>query len=228
MPEKNSGKSQNEWDSSVQERLGSIDNSIKELGKRLNDIEAILEKKIKTVRNESLNEIGFLKGTVELMVDELKADSEEKNIKMDAKLETGLNERVMHFEGNIQKIEGVLNDIEQKLFESESEMAVVRDSLESKGIETRIQFLDDQISKTGEVLKKLQTVLTDVESHTPAGLEKKVSELERTFHTTISPTDVTELKMRVENLEKSLGNKDALKKIKALSDKLDEMESRTR
>lgn len=215
------------WDTTFHQRLNALDKSTKALAKKVDGFVDILESKIDTSKSESLNEVGEVTDTLEMAVAELKADQERKILRLEEKLASDFGEVLEELEEKIFNVEGNLEDIERRLFEGANEMAVVMGRVNSKDIGTRVKFLDDQIAKTANLVHELQELLSDIKQKSPVGLEKRIAALEARAGST-HPTDLPGLRMRVEGLERALGNKEALRKIKALNERLDELEARAR
>ena len=214
------------WDESVQKRLGAIDKSTKELGKRVDDFVAILEQKVESGKKESLNGVTQVRDQTLAMVGEMKAGDVERHSRLEEGLNTEFGKRIGEVDNRIRSIEGSLEEIERKLFEGANEMAMVRNSVDSKNIGTRIKFLDDQIGRTVKTLKRLEALVADVNSAGQLGVDKRLSEIEVKVDSS-SPADISHLRLRVEGLEKALESKEVLRKIKVLRDQLERIEART-
>lgn len=214
-----------EWDSSLQDRISSLDDKTRHLADKVDEFIEIHDLQIKTARNESINEIETIRKDVTDIVEELKSESHDRNTKLEKKLSEDFGEQVGAFEDKVRDIETNLEEVERRLFEGANEVGLIKSRVESKNIKTKVDFLDEQIGNTAELLSELKAVLRAVNSKSYVGLERRMKRVEERLDTS-QPIDIAELRMRIDGLEKALGNKDTLKKIKALSDRLEELEER--
>ena len=212
---------------SLKRRINSFALSTDRLNKKLDETHTLFKNEIIQAKreigkqiNHALLETTDSNSKLEVRINEITQQFEDQ-------LEAELRDNFSSLSSKISGLRFELEQTQQQLKKTTREVDILKGHLTSKSISTKLRFFEDQMDNYCETLKSFQSLLKELNQRYSTlfaiKLEQRLGEMDERLRQIprIPPGDITNLRLRIESLEKMLGTSSILPKIKKIGDRLD-------